>query len=140
MVGGPGPPVSNTLEGLKKVVANELDAFLSLSQTDKRTEDARTWLLVDPVPASKYDRNSRIRDLVLRMATVRGHRVQAAFVSDPRDPESGLLRDNGRPGELLMPWRTTSRLIGNPTGELRYRLESFGRHICKARPFPTACD
>ncbi len=93
--------------------ANELDAFLSQSQSDVRSEDARTWLLLDPVPEGKYQRDSRIRDLVLRMATVRGHRVQAAFVSDPRDPERGLLRKNGRPGELLLPWRTTSRLIGN---------------------------
>lgn len=93
--------------------ASELDAFLSLSQRNSRSEGARTWLLLDPMPASQYDRDTRIRDLVLRMATVRGHRVQAAFASNPRDPESGLLSDNGRPGELLLPWRTTSRLLGN---------------------------
>ena len=103
--------------------ANELDAFLSHSQGDLRSEDTRTWLLLDPVSEGKYQRDSRIRDLVLRMATVRGHRVQAAFVSDPRDPETGLLRENGRPGELLLPWRTTSRLIGNlrEVGSLQLR-------------------
>ncbi len=44
-------------------------------------------------------------------------------MSDPRDPETGLLRENGRPGELLLPWRTTSRLIGNlrKVGSLQLR-------------------
>lgn len=103
--------------------AAELDAHLELRQQDVRNEVARTWLLLDAIPKSNYDRDSRIRDLVLRMATVRGHRVQAAFVSSPRDPETGLLRANGRPGELLLPWRTTSRLIGNlrKVGSLKLR-------------------
>jgi len=57
------------------------------------------------------------------MATVRSHRVQAAFVSHPRDPQQGLLRPSGRPDELLLPWRTTSRLIGNlrNVGSLKLR-------------------
>ena len=96
--------------------ANELDAFLTLNEVGTRGEGPRTWLLLDPIAKSRYDRRSRIQDMVLRMATVRSHRVQAAFVSNPCDPERGLLRPDGRPDELLLPWRTTSRLIGN----LRY--------------------
>ncbi len=110
--------------------ASELDAFLALSQQGSRSEDARTWLLLDAVPASKYDRDSRIRDLVLRMAAVRSHRVQAAFMSDPRDPETGLLRENGRPGELLLPWRTTSRLIGNLRKVGSLQLRQWRRKQC----------
>ncbi len=93
--------------------ADELSAFLTLDETGSRGEGPRTWLLLDPINASQYNRQSRIRDLVLRMAAVRSHRVQAAFVSNPRDPQQGLLRPDGTPGELLLPWRTTSRLIGN---------------------------
>ena len=80
-------------------------------------------MLLDPVEKDKYHRESRIRDLVMRMATVRSHRVQAAFVSNPYDPQQGLLRSDGRPDELLLPWRTTSRLIGNlrRTGSLQLR-------------------
>ena len=57
------------------------------------------------------------------MAAVRGHRVQATFVSSPRDAEQGLLKNDGRPGELLLPWRTTSSLIGKlrKTGSLQLR-------------------
>lgn len=93
--------------------ADELDAFLGINEVSARADGPRTWLLLDPVSRDRYDRDSRIRDLILRMATVRNHRVQAAFVSDPRDPAQGLLRTDGRPSELLLPWRTTSRLIGN---------------------------
>jgi hypothetical protein len=103
--------------------AQELDAFLSLADKGSRRDGPRTWLMLDPISASKYDRDSRIRDLVFRMATVRSHSVQAAFLSDPRDPQRGLLTPNGRPDELLLPWRTTSRLIGDlrKTGTLHLR-------------------
>ncbi len=95
------------------LAAQELDAFLTIGDKGARVDGPRTWLLLDPISADRYDRDSRIRDLVLRMAAVRSHRVQAAFVSNPRDPQHGLLRPNGRPDTLLLPWRTTSRLIGN---------------------------
>lgn len=104
--------------------AGELDAFLNLaSQQESSRNGPKTWLMLDPIALDKYDRESRIRDLVLRMATVRSHPVQAAFVSDPRDPQHGLLAPNGRPEEMLLPWRTTSRLIGNlkQTGSLQLR-------------------
>jgi len=103
--------------------AGELDAYLSLDAAHAGSRGPKTWLLLDPIAADRYGQTARIRDLVLRMATVRSHRVQAAFVSDPRDPQRGLLRFDGRPGELLLPWRTTARLIGNlrRTGSLQLR-------------------
>lgn len=105
------------------LAAHELDAFLTMREKGTRSEGPRTWLLLDPISKTKYDRESRIRDLVLRMATVRSHRVQAAFVSDPYSEEQGLLRPSGRPDDMLLPWRTTSRLIGDlrKAGSLRLR-------------------
>ncbi len=101
----------------------ELDAYLSLRALDTRPQSPNTWLLIDPIARDRYSQTARIQDLVLRMATVRGHRVQAAFISNPRDPNHGLLRRDGRPDELLLPWRTTSRLIGNlrKAGSLKLR-------------------
>ncbi|QDT01787.1 hypothetical protein K227x_01550 [Rubripirellula lacrimiformis] len=95
------------------LATNELDAFLELAEERHRGGGPDTWLLLDPISKRQYDRDTRIRDLVLRMATVRSHRVQACFVSNPHDPDQGLLRPSGRPDEMLLPWRTTSRLIGN---------------------------
>ena len=93
--------------------ANELNSFLSLNQSEVAGDGPRTWLLLDPISSKRFDRDSRVQDLILRMATIRSHRVQAAFVGNPFDPEFGLLRADGRPDDLLLPWRTTSRLIGN---------------------------
>lgn len=93
--------------------AQELDAFLTLKEQRQHSKGPRTWLLLDPVDKDTYDRKSRIRDLVMRMVTVRSHLVQAAFVSDPYDEQRGLLRPDGRPDELLLPWRTTSLVIGD---------------------------
>ncbi|MAI71095.1 MAG: hypothetical protein CMM01_09310 [Rhodopirellula sp.] len=111
--------------------ARELDAFLE--QSDREQADAgfagpRTWLLIDPLDAKIYDRQTRIRDLVLRMATSRKHRVQAAFVARPHDPQFGLLRPDNRPGEMLLPWRTTSLLLGNLRAVGSMQLRSQARN------------
>lgn len=105
------------------LAANQLDAYLALRDEEFGDQQPRTWLLTDPIDHDQYDRETRIRDLVLRMATVRKHKVQAAFVSNPRDPKRGLLRSDGRPEALLLPWRTTSLMIGDasPDGSLKLR-------------------
>ena len=51
--------------------SQELDAYLSLRERESAGQGPRTWLLLDPIAKGKYDRDTRIRDLVLRMATVR---------------------------------------------------------------------
>lgn len=109
------------------LTADELDAFLGREFSDQESHRPgvapRTWLVVQPTAVGEYPRDQRVRDLLLRMAATRKHRVQAVFVSDPYDPERGLLRTDGRPEEMLLPWRTTARLIGNLRylGSLRFR-------------------
>lgn len=109
--------------------ASELDAFLTRSDSEQAAAGLagpRTWLLIDPLDANVYDRQTRVRDLVLRMATARKHRVQATFVTRPYDSQFGLLRPDSRPGELLLPWRTTSLLLGNlrAVGSMRLRSQA----------------
>lgn len=102
--------------------ADELDAYLDIElDPDATTPTPRTWLLLDPLPKSQYDTATRIRDMVLRMATVRGHAVEAVFVSDPTHPETGLLQPNGLPDIMLLPWRTTAATLGTlqRSGSLR---------------------
>ncbi|WP_164102587.1 hypothetical protein [Candidatus Laterigemmans baculatus] len=80
----------------------------------------RPWILLDPLPADRYPRSERIRDLILRMLTVRQQQIPAAFVSNPFDPQQGLLRGDGTPGEMLLPWRTAAALLGplRPIGSI----------------------
>jgi hypothetical protein len=44
------------------------------------------------------------------LAKVRG--AERIFISVPFDDARGLMRQNGMPGELLLPWRTTAAVLG----------------------------
>ncbi len=118
--------------------AAELDAFLDKSDSEQAVAGfagPRTWLLIDPLDAAIYDRQTRIHDLVLRMATARKHRVQAAFITRPQDPQHGLLRSDNCPGEMLLPWRTTSLLLGNlrAVGAMRLRSQAKNEVYANAK-------
>lgn len=103
--------------------ATEMDQFLSLSEDYSPNNGPTTWVLLDPIEKSQYNQDNRVRDLMLRMATVRSHRIEAAFLSEPHHRDHGVLTPDGRPEELLLPWRTTARVIGNlrKAGSLRLR-------------------
>lgn len=96
------------------LTAEALDEYLRQTASEAATRGAKNqWLLLDPLPESEYSLVDRVRDLVFRMATVRSHDVSAAFVGDPFDPETGLLQKDGSPDAMLLPWRTTSAVIGS---------------------------
>lgn len=90
----------------------ELDEALA-ARAPISISDANTWLSLQTMRQDQYDLQDRIIDLVRRMMTIRKHRVQAAFLKSADDPQTGVLGADGRPGPLYLPWRTTSRLIGN---------------------------
>jgi hypothetical protein len=115
----------------RPLAASELDAMLDFEVQDpptspRTTRQGKTWMAIDPLPRGQYNRDDRIIDLILRMATIRGHAVEAAFVASPMSPEYALVTPNGHPDELLLPWRTTSLLLGRARniGSLRLRSES----------------
>jgi hypothetical protein len=117
----PLPPASERSWGALNLATNtplaadELDSYLQSIQSNESSEReaTETWVSINPLDTNLYDRQTRVADLVLRMTTVRGHRVAAAFVNNPLDHKQGLLRDDWRPGEMLLPFRTTSLLIGD---------------------------
>jgi hypothetical protein len=85
----------------------ELGSYLDLP----RREGVRRWVLVEPLPKSTYDLETRARDLVEQMLAGKIHGADAIFVSKPFDDERGLMTNRGAPGELLLPWRTTASLL-----------------------------
>ncbi len=84
------------------------------------------WIILDPLPRNRYRMTERIRDLILRMIAVRAHNIQAAFVSNPFEPGLAMIRQDGTPDEMLLPWRTSSALIGmmKPVGSLQLQSRS----------------
>lgn len=123
----------------------ELDAMLQLQSNpasagggnagDKAgTSQSQTWLTIQPLAADRYDRDERIVDLVGRMAATRGHGVTAAFVPKPFDGPSDLLSPMGRPGEMLLPWRTTSMLLGPTRAVGSLRLQNGSQNVLYKSP------
>jgi hypothetical protein len=76
-----------------------------------KRQGCERWLILRPLPRGEYSTDTRARDLVMRMISSKLSGASAAFVPQPFDPDTGLVNRDGTPGELFLPWRTTSRLI-----------------------------
>ena len=120
--------------------------FLSLPCDDTMGEDAigeyldntkslgvSRWILVETLPREGHATPDRIVHLVDRMLTAKIHGAEGIFVSDPFDPERGLVDHNGSPSELFLPWRTTALMLGGASylGDIDLpqgnQLHCFGR-------------
>lgn len=86
----------------------ELPVYLKHSQAN----NARRWMVFDPLNRDHYSRDVRILDLVRRMISAKINEVEGIFISDPFDPKRGLMREDGTPGDLFLPWRTTALMLG----------------------------
>ena len=69
------------------------------------------WILVDPLDRDNYTLEARTRDLVEQMIAAKIHGAEGIFIARPFDDLRGIMTDEGTPGELLLPWRTTSALL-----------------------------
>ena len=61
-----------------------------------------------PLPKSDYSLTTRAHDLVARMLAAKLAKADGVFVSRPFSRETGLMEEDGTPGELFLPWRTTA--------------------------------
>lgn len=76
------------------------------------------WITVQPPPRPANaaademgDLNSRATEFVRKLVAAKEHGINAIFVSRPFDDQGGLMRKNGMPAELLLPWRTTACML-----------------------------
>jgi len=66
------------------------------------------WVVVEPLARGEYDQETRATDLIHRMLAAKMGGADGIFVPNPFSTERGLMNDDGTPGELLLPWRTTA--------------------------------
>lgn len=85
----------------------EIATYLELP----KRKNVNRWILVDPLARGSYDLETRTRDLVEQMLAAKIHGAEGIFVNQPFDDERGIMTNAGTPGELLLPWRTTSALL-----------------------------
>ena len=110
--GGAAPPWSFlSYAADPPLTADELAAYLGNPGSPAKGATQR-WLVQSPLPASEYSLPARVRDLVSRMVAAKIHGASAIFVPEPFHDDHGLMNADGTPGPLLLPWRTTARLIG----------------------------
>lgn len=67
---------------------------------------------VDTPNKQQAARDARTRAFVHRIIEAKLRGADAIFVTKPFDDENGLMRANGMPAELLLPWRTTATMLG----------------------------
>jgi hypothetical protein len=72
----------------------------------------RRWMQIAPLASDEYSRDVRLQDLVQRMLAAKMTGVQAIFMPEPFNDDSGIMNEDGTPGELFVPWRTTAMLLG----------------------------
>lgn len=61
---------------------------------------------------SEAARTARASAFVHRLVAAKLHGVDAIIVPKPFNDENGLMRADGMPAELLLPWRTTAAMLG----------------------------
>jgi len=67
---------------------------------------------ISPLAREEYSSEVRLQDLVQRMLAAKMTSVQAIFMPEPFSSEAGIMREDGSPDELYVPWRTTAMLLG----------------------------
>jgi len=89
------------------LTARELATYLPIA----RREQVRRWVTLKPLERRDYRPEDRAVDLVQRMLAAKLHGAEGIFVSDPFHGEHGLMSDDGTPGDLFLPWRTTALVL-----------------------------
>ncbi len=86
---------------------DELEHYLGQTAQSK----IRRFVSLMPLPQQDYPLEDRILDFVRRMVIAKSASAEAIFLARPVSDQTGVLRSNGTPSELFLPWRTTSNLI-----------------------------
>ena len=98
----------------------------------------RRSVSIAPLPADDYPLHTRIQNFVQSLIFLKAAGMDNICLTAPRDEQIGVLRRDGTPNELYLPWRTTatllsgSRLLGSITLPNRSRNYCFdkGGGVC----------
>lgn len=72
---------------------------------------AQRWVSLEPLRRDDYPVQVRAVDLVRRMMAAKIHRAEGVFLTDPFDPQTGVMNPDGTVDELFLPWRTAALLL-----------------------------
>lgn len=87
--------------------------------------DLPQWVMLKGLPRSKVTTEERVRHLARSVLAAKLGEAEGIFASDPNDPETGLIHDDGGPTELFVPWNVLTNTLRN--AKYLGRLELPGR-------------
>ena len=79
---------------------------------------AKRWVMVEPPAKLAGAQNAaeafetRATEFVRRLIAAKVSGADAIIIAKPFNDENGLMRADGMPAELLLPWRTTAAMLG----------------------------
>jgi hypothetical protein len=79
---------------------------------------AKRWVMVEPpgkvagAQGTAEAFEARATEFVRRLIAAKVSGADAIIVAKPFNDENGLMRTDGMPAELLLPWRTTAAMLG----------------------------
>lgn len=83
-----------------------------------RNNSLLRWIAVEPPPCSEVadstvpaQRDARVTLFVRKIIAAKMHGADGIFVPNPFNDQNGLMRSNGMPGEMLLPWRTCATML-----------------------------
>jgi hypothetical protein len=99
----------------KQLTGGKFDEVLAAP----RVNSAQRWVMVEPprraASAAQFSEaafRARATEFVLRLISAKVHGADAIIISKPFNDENGLMRADGMPADMLLPWRTTAAMIG----------------------------
>jgi hypothetical protein len=91
-----------TLQAIPSLTSAELGSYIKLLENNSHLR----WISIAPLDARYYPAEQRVQDLVERMIQASKNRIEAAFIPNPMDPNTGIMQSDGSPSLLFLPWRT----------------------------------
>jgi hypothetical protein len=91
------------------------DTELGFHLSNPSVKQSSPFVTLRTLPYSKYDMETRARDLVTRMVAAKQNKAKAVFIPEPFNLETGLMDAEGAPTEMLLAWRTTARYLSGTT-------------------------
>jgi hypothetical protein len=82
----------------------------------------KRWLTIEPPPqpeepaqVDSAELSARATQFVRKLVAAKEHGIEGIFISRPFNDKNGLMRANGMPAELLLPWRTCAAMLSGST-------------------------
>ena len=85
---------------------------------------------IAPLPVENYPLETRIQNFVQSLVLLKAAGIDHICLTAPRDEQTGVLRHDGTPNELYLPWRTTATLLSGSRFLGSITLPNRSRNYC----------